>query len=215
MVNGVSRERVGRGELPGQMASFGPATVPRQAATVILLRGGAAAIEALLVQRSPHARFMASVWVFPGGAVEADERGSPDGHRLAALRELREEAGVRLGSRADLVELSRWITPAEVEVRFDTRFFLAELPPGEVVRVDGEECVAHRWMTPAAALAACAAGELQLVLPTIKHLERLAGYPNVAELLGAAQGFDLSPVQPRIVLVDGDPRVLLPGEPGY
>lgn len=197
------------------MDGQGPEIVPREAATVMLLRGGSGTLEVLLVQRSPHARFMASVWVFPGGAVDRHEQGAPDAHRLAALRELREEAGVELRSPDELVEFSRWITPAEVKIRFDTRFFVAELPEGQEARVDGDECVDLRWIAPAAALAAHGSGELSLVFPTIKHLEQISRYGDVAELLRDASSFDVSPVQPRIVLDGDQPRVLLPGESGY
>ncbi|MFI5037480.1 MAG: NUDIX domain-containing protein, partial [Solirubrobacterales bacterium] len=81
----------------GEDYNPGPATPPRQAATVILLRGGAEQLELLLVRRTPGARFMGGVWVFPGGAVDAGEGDGDDAHRAAAIRELHEEAGVRLG----------------------------------------------------------------------------------------------------------------------
>ena len=70
------------------------ATPPRQAASVILLRGGSQALELLLVQRTPEARFMGGFWVFPGGAVDAHEGEGDEAHRLAAVRELEEEASV-------------------------------------------------------------------------------------------------------------------------
>lgn len=200
---------------PGEQHNPGPPTKPREAATVILLRGGANTLEVLLVQRTPKASFMGGVWVFPGGAVDRAEEAEADAHRRAALRELHEEAGVLLEPAAELVEFSRWITPAEVKVRFDTRFFLAEMPDGVEVTIDGEECVDHAWLTPAGALAAHGAGELMLVFPTIKHLEQLSGFPSVSELLTHARGRIVGPVQPK-VLLDGDaPRVVLPGEPGY
>ena len=50
----------------------------------------------LLVQRTPKARFMGGVWVFPGGAVDAGEGDGDDAHRAAALRELQEEAAIAL-----------------------------------------------------------------------------------------------------------------------
>src|ERR1700676_3909762 len=102
----------------------GPATQPRQAATVIVLRGGTEALEVLLVRRTPKARFMGGVWVFPGGAVDAQEGEGDGAHRVAAIRELREEAGIALEDPDKLVKFSRWITPAEVQIRFDTHFFL-------------------------------------------------------------------------------------------
>ena len=209
----------GAGE--GAQYNPGPATDARKAATVILLRGGKQTLEILLVRRTAKARFMGGVWVFPGGAVDDDDRraqdpaGGESALRRAAARELREEAGIALSDIDELVEFSRWITPAEVRRRFDTHFFLARLPPGQEPHVDGEECVEYRWFTPRAALAAHGAGEIGLVFPTIKHLERLAPYPSADALLEEASGRDVEPVQPRVVLDGETARVLLPGEPGY
>src|ERR1700690_4006558 len=137
---------------PGEDYNPGPATPPRQAATVILLRGGAVRLELLLVRRTPQARFMGGVWVFPGGAVDAHEGDGDDAHRVAAIRELREEAAIALEDPKALVKFSRWITPAEVRIRFDTHFFLAALPDGQEPQIDGEECVDLGWFTPRAAL---------------------------------------------------------------
>jgi 8-oxo-dGTP pyrophosphatase MutT (NUDIX family) len=244
-----------RGAGEGGEYNRGPATRPRKAATVILLRGGDDALEVLLVQRTVKARFMGGVWVFPGGAVDDDDSvledspsrvpgggrdrnlsgGDPsarapaapsaqpaqarsiDAHALrrTATRELREEAGIILTDTNELVEFSRWITPAEVHTRFDTHFFLARLPHGQQPRVDGQECVAHGWFTPQAALAAHRAGEIVLVFPTIKHLEQLCSFPSVDVLLSQVSGRVVQPVQPRVVVDAGLARVLLPGEPGY
>src|SRR5213078_3910465 len=110
-----------QGPEPGTILNTsGTPTVPRQAATVIVLRGGADRLEVLMVQRTPKARFMGGAWVFPGGAVDAQED-----HRLAGVREVEEEAGIALPDPAALVPFARWITPPEVSVRFDTYFFLA------------------------------------------------------------------------------------------
>jgi 8-oxo-dGTP pyrophosphatase MutT (NUDIX family) len=207
----------GDSERPGSGEEYnpGPATPPRQAATVILLRGGAEKLEVLLVRRTPQARFMGGVWVFPGGAVDAGEGDGDDAHRAAAIRELREEAAIALEDPDALVKFSRWITPAAVRIRFDTHFFLAPLPPGQEPQVDGEECVDLRWFTPQTALNAHAAGEIMLVFPTIKHLEQLSEFSSVDSLLAHARERDVRPVQPK-VLVEGEvARVLLPGDPGY
>jgi 8-oxo-dGTP pyrophosphatase MutT (NUDIX family) len=200
---------------PGEEYNPGPATPPRQAATVILLRGGEERLDVLLVKRTPKARFMGGVWVFPGGAIDADEGEGDAAERAAAIRELREEADIVLHDPTALVKFSRWITPAEVKIRFDTHFFLAHLPEGQEPRIDGEECVEQGWFTPTAALAAYRAGEIALVFPTIKHLEQLAEFASADALLAHARGLVVEPVLPK-VLVEGDSaRVLLPGEPGY
>jgi 8-oxo-dGTP pyrophosphatase MutT (NUDIX family) len=201
---------------PGEGLNLsGQETPPRQAATVIVLRGGAAALEVLLVRRTPHARFMGGVWVFPGGAVDAGEGQGDAAHRIAALRELREEAGIVLDDPGALVKFSRWITPAEVVVRFDTHFFLAQAPDDQEARIDGEEIVDHGWFTPAAALAAHEHGQIELVFPTIKHLEQLAAFASADAVLAHARSYRVQPIQPRVITEGETARIVLPGEPGY
>jgi 8-oxo-dGTP pyrophosphatase MutT (NUDIX family) len=187
-------------------------TPARPAASVIVLRDGAAGPEVLLVERNPEQRFMGGAWVFPGGALHDGDAGPA----AAGLRELAEEAGVELPGGTDaLVPFSRWITPSEVETRFDTWFFVAEAPQGVEPVCDGSECVDHRWIRPPDALGAGERGELMLVFPTIKHLEQLAQFDSVAAALAAARARDVAPIQPRVVMRDGRPMVVLPGEPGY
>ena len=200
---------------PGEELNPGEETVPRPAATVILLRGGGDALEVLLVQRNPESRFMGGAWVFPGGAVDRHEGEGQDALRAAAVRELDEEAGIRLGDTAGLVPFSRWITPAQVKIRFDTWFYLATVPADQEPRVDGAEVVDARWYAPQAALDAATAGELFLVFPTIKHLEQLSAFASSDELMQHARGREVLPVQPRVVLSGETARILLPGEPGY
>jgi 8-oxo-dGTP pyrophosphatase MutT (NUDIX family) len=200
---------------PGEQYNAGEPVRPRQAATVILLRGGAEKLELLLVRRTPAARFMGGVWVFPGGAVDAEEGDGDSAHRAAAIRELSEEAAIELEGPGALVKFSRWITPAEVQIRFDTHFFLATLPTGQTPEVDGEECVDLGWFTPAGALEAYGAKEIELVFPTIKHLEQLREFATVQKLLEHARGREVLPVQPRVVLEGEVARILLPGDAGY
>jgi 8-oxo-dGTP pyrophosphatase MutT (NUDIX family) len=195
---------------PSEEFNDGAETPARPAASVIVLRDSPAGPEVLLVQRTPSARFMGGAWVFPGGAVDQGE--SPD---ETARRELEEEAAVTLPPEAPLTPFSRWITPAEVKTRFDTWFFVVEAPAGAEPRVDGAECVDARWIRPQQALDESDGERLQLVFPTIKHLEQLAGFPSVAATIDAARSREVRPVQPRIVVDSGRPTVLLPGEPGF
>jgi 8-oxo-dGTP pyrophosphatase MutT (NUDIX family) len=205
-----------QGPAPGEELNLGGTPVtPRQAATVIVLRGGTDALEVLLVQRNPQQRFMGGAWVFPGGAVDADEEGGDHAHRLAAVREVHEEAGLELAGPEVLLPFSRWITPAEVKIRFDTHFFLARVPQDAQPRIDGSECVDVGWFTPRGALEAGEAGRLLLVFPTIKTLEALARFASADELLSWADGREVVPVQPRVVVEGEVARVILPGEPGY
>lgn len=200
---------------PGEELNLGEETVPRLAATIILLRGGTEGLEVLLVRRNPDARFMGGAWVFPGGAVDRHEGGGQTALRAAGVRELQEEAGIALDDGAALVPFSRWITPAEVKIRFDTWFYLASAPADAVPTPDGSEIIDARWLSPADALEAYHRGALFMVFPTIKHLEQLAGFPSADALLAHARGREVRPVQPRVVMSGETARILLPGEPGY
>jgi 8-oxo-dGTP pyrophosphatase MutT (NUDIX family) len=199
-----------QGPEPGTILNTsGEPTVPRQAATVIVLRGGADRLEVLMVQRTPKARFMGGAWVFPGGAVDAQED-----HRLAGVREVREEAGITLPDPAALVPFARWITPPEVSVRFDTYFFLARAPAGQEAKPDGQETVDARWFTPARALEGGEAGDLLLVFPTIKNLERLARFESADALLDWAATHEVRPVQPRVEGQGEAARIVLDDDDG-
>jgi len=81
--------------------------------------------------------------------------------------------------------VSHWITPKHrgTARRFDTRFFVAEAPPNQVVSHDAAETVESVWTTPADALARGRAGEITLLIPTIANLEALARFPSVAEIV--------------------------------
>jgi len=147
---------------------------PRDAATLILVRGGR---EVMMGQRAKGHVFMPDKWVFPGGRVDPGDarlpaaceltaetvallqkggvvRRPPRAFALAAARETREEAGLILGGDAgpDLSKLSfvaRAITPPYRPRRFDARFFLAE---AEAVLADdkpvtGEELLHTRWFS--------------------------------------------------------------------
>jgi 8-oxo-dGTP pyrophosphatase MutT (NUDIX family) len=196
---------------PGEELNEGAEVPARPASSVILLRDRAGGPEVLLVQRNPDSRFMGGAWVFPGGAVS---EGDAD-PAAAGARELHEEAAIRLGADHELVAFSRWITPAEVKIRFDTWFFVGRAPDDAEAAPDGAECVDARWLAPAAALEEFQHDRLMLVFPTIKHLEQLAQFGSVDEALASARARDVRPVQPRVVVFEDGARVVMPGEPGY
>jgi 8-oxo-dGTP pyrophosphatase MutT (NUDIX family) len=181
---------------------------------ILLRRGGKHAergLEILLVQRNPEARFMPGVWVFPGGAVDAEDGDGEEAHRTAAVRELSEEAGIQLPSD-ELVAYSRWITPKAVPIRFDTRFYLALAPAHSPPEPDGSETVDAGWFGPQNALDRHHAGELSLVFPTIKHLESLVGFANAEEALAAARSREVKAVEPEVVGEGAERRIVLPDE---
>jgi 8-oxo-dGTP pyrophosphatase MutT (NUDIX family) len=196
----------------------GAPTTPRAAAGIILMRHGgthtARGLEVLLGKRTSQARFMADVWVFPGGAVDGASD-DDDACRRTALRELEEEAAVTLGRPESLVPFSRWITPEQVKIRYDTRFYLAQAAAHTTPEPDGAEIVEVAWFTPADALARHADDDLLLVFPTIKMLQTLTNFATPEEALETIGALTVEPILPRVDTSGPEPRILLPGDPGY
>ena len=115
-----------------------------------------------------------------------------------ALIELCRREELRLATRA-MHYFSHWITPIGPPRRFDTRFFVCGTPASQVGSHDDGEAIASTWIRPQGALDACARGELEMILPTIKNLESLARFTTAAELLdAAAQIGDVPTILPKL-----------------
>jgi 8-oxo-dGTP pyrophosphatase MutT (NUDIX family) len=185
---------------------------------VLLRRGGKhsqRALEVLLLKRTESARFMPGVWVFPGGAVDAEDGDEEASYRVCATRELAEEAGIELPEDQELILFSRWITPEVISRRFDAWFFLALAPAHTPPKPDGIETTEAGWFEPAAALEAQAAGELALAFPTVKQLESLLPYASADEALAAHRDRTVEPILPKVIGTAEDHRVVLPDDPDY
>ncbi len=98
-----------------------------------------------------------------------------------------------------LVYVAHWITPEVEPRRFDTRFFLASLPPGRSTTFEPREMSDAVWLAPPAALERFAAGTLPMVFPTVRTLESVAGFESVAAAFGALRGRPVRPLLPRLV----------------
>lgn len=130
------------------------------------------------------------------------------------LAEVLRDAGWVL--RADLLRpWGQWITPALERRRYDTRFFVAALPPGQ--RADGEttEADLSGWIRPAKALAAWREGKIELLPPTWVNLRQLEGLESSSAALRASDDRVITPFIPK-VRRDGDAlTITIPGEPGH
>jgi 8-oxo-dGTP pyrophosphatase MutT (NUDIX family) len=234
-------------------------------------------LEVFMLRRNHDSVWIAGATVFPGGAVDVDDRHPRWAARcrdwddarasraldraegglgffVAAVRETFEEAGVLLArdrdgtpvdasvahlsaaraglndgahdfaafvEQQDLVlatdELhvfSHWITPPGGPRRYDTWFFLAAAPEGEY-RHDDTELIASAWIRPVDALTAADRGELDLIFPTRKSLEVLAGFDRAQDALAAARAADPSATAgpDRFVAESaGGRRIVLPGD---
>jgi 8-oxo-dGTP pyrophosphatase MutT (NUDIX family) len=120
----------------------------------------------------------------------------------------------RLVLRADLLSpWSRWITPAIEQRRFDARFFVAALPPGQRTRDVGGEAAAVMWIEPGTALDAARSGQIHLWLPTAVTLAELAACPDVGTALAAPR--QVIPLLPEVIVKDGVPWITVPGDQEY
>lgn len=118
----------------------------------------------------------------PGSAAIAACRG-PLHRGDLRLEDVCRECGLRLAVDR-LVYFGHWLTPVGRPKRFDTRFFLAEAPAGQVATPDDAETLEQRWFAPADALAQSA--RLKLVTPTVKTLEAIARFETVPALFAWA-----------------------------
>ncbi|MFK7962601.1 MAG: NUDIX hydrolase [Burkholderiaceae bacterium] len=218
----------------------------RDAASVILVRpntNGQPGLQAFMLRRSASTTVMNSAYVFPGGKVDPEDahqkaldqyRVPVDAaHRInepdldpalaaalfvAACRECEEECGVSL-TADDLIPFSRWITPktpAMMKRRFDTRFFLACLPPDASAIHDGVEADASEWMGPRDALAAYCATKITLAPPQIMTLAAIARFDSYPALADSLAGHRAPLIEPLgIKHEDGSRTICYPGDPKH
>ena len=125
------------------------------------------------------------------------------------------EEGLRVDLRG-VAYLAHWVTPVGPPRRYDTRFFVALAPSGQRATHDAGETVADRWVRPVDALAAHARGEFTMMPPTVRNLESVAHFPQAQDVLAYARSLGpVAAVRPRIVVRDGAPVILLPGDEGF
>jgi len=116
----------------------------------------------------------------------------------------------------DLVHYAHWIAPLTAKVRFDTLFFLAEAPKGQVARHDGLESVDSIWVRPERALETVEEGKYRLMFPTHMNLIKLVGYATVADAMAAMRHAPVKTVMPVFdPHAPGGPVVRIPPDSGY
>ncbi len=192
----------------------------RPAATVVLLREVAGRLEVLLLRRNAAVQFAGGLWVFPGGALDAEDFADrPDDTMAAALRaavrEAREETGIDIAHCA-LQFFAHWTTPVGEVKRYATWFFIAALPLGEVdVVVDGSEIVAHSWLEPQQAIALHRAGQLDMMPPTFITLSELAACRQMREVESMYLARPVTEILPKFVATEAGVVALYQQDGGY
>jgi 8-oxo-dGTP pyrophosphatase MutT (NUDIX family) len=110
--------------------------------------------------------------------------------------------------RSDLLRpWAHWITPEVEQRRFDTRFFVAALPPGQRTRDVGGEADQVAWVRPADALDRAKNGEIFLMPPTYRTLGELSAYEKVPDVLAAER--EIVTLMPKIAEVNGEIHIVL------
>jgi 8-oxo-dGTP pyrophosphatase MutT (NUDIX family) len=154
------------------------------------------------------------------GVLYADAQAAHVQRAWASLREglhfadVVEKLGLGLHASA-LAPWSRWITPVVggvVRKRFDTRFFVAGIPPGQQPRHDDHEAVESVWLTPRAALQQYWDGGIQLAPPQIMGLAHLSRCHDVGQALAAARSRTPPTVLPESFNEDGLRVLCYPGD---
>jgi 8-oxo-dGTP pyrophosphatase MutT (NUDIX family) len=117
----------------------------------------------------------------------------------------------------DVHYFAHWITPRGAPRRFDTRFFVAAAPTGQIAAHDAGETIDEIWITPHDALAAHRSGTIEIIFPTIRNLQAIGRFASSGELLAAASAASSSvpTIEPRVVADGNGVRIVLPGDPGY
>jgi 8-oxo-dGTP pyrophosphatase MutT (NUDIX family) len=131
---------------------------------------------------------------------------------IVAFREALASSRLRL-DLASLTPLSRWVTPEAEPKRFDTHFFLARAPQGQVPRSDEREAIRVLWATPRALLEEYESGAITLFPPTHRSLEWLACRRSIDEALAVANRARLDEICPVFKLIGDLPVLALPGDP--
>lgn len=250
----------------------------RSASTVILVREREEALQVYLLKRSEKSGFFPGYYVFPGGAVEPDDRVevpwaehtdmnrelfikqlggglNPEdavSYAVSAIRETFEEAGVLLADRKDrspgelqklcgrrmekelprgwlrervladgwclsfsrLGRWAHWITPRLMRSHFDTRFFVAFMPPDQTCLPDERETVRGIWLHPEKALKMNHQGEIPLSPPTLVTLQELLAFKSLSSLEKQVKTRSWGNARfPRLVPLPDGALILQPWDP--
>ena len=158
-------------------------------------------------------------------AVPEPEAGVADADALDLARAHLNAGTVRLADvlaehrlvldAGDVHLFSHWLTPEGAPRRYDTWFLVAPAPEGQEGSHDDAELVHSEWVRPSDALARYAAGDLDLIFPTLRTLRVLESFESADALLDAVRAANREPDRPPLVVADASgQRVALATDDG-
>lgn len=133
------------------------------------------------------------------------------------FNQLLAELQVRLQTQS-VLPWSRWITPQMPSVtnkRFDTRFFVAAVPPEQEATHDDYEATESVWLAPRTALQQYWDGQIELAPPQIMSLSHLSRHRTLASVMDAARAQRPPLVLPESFDEDGTRVLCYPGDPRH
>lgn len=111
---------------------------------------------------------------------------------------------------------AHWVTPEVSPKRFDTYFYIAAAPPGQVASHDGREAVDSFWVNPRDALRDCEDGRRVIIFPNLCNLALLGTSPDADAAIAAARARAVRRIQPTLGRHgDGRHIPVLPADSGY
>lgn len=175
-------------------------------------------------ERGPRIAALRETFEETGVLAAADLGGLGPDH-LATARALMDAGKLTflefVRSRSVTVDLTRltffarWLTPPVVPKRFDTFFYLIEMPAGQDARHDGREAVENEWVTPGDALRLYEKGERTILFPTRMNLRLLAQAPRLSDAIRSAHDRAPRQVVPSIETREGRRYLRLHADDGY
>lgn len=117
-----------------------------------------------------------------------------------------------------ILYLSHWVTPKIESRRYSTRFFITSISNDQEAIHDGYEAVDSLWIKIEKALNAYKQGSFPIIMPTIKNLEAIAGYPSTLSILEDKESIlpsEILTIEPKFFFEKGELVGLLPGDTGY
>ncbi|MEO1648486.1 MAG: NUDIX domain-containing protein [Pseudomonadota bacterium] len=116
-----------------------------------------------------------------------------------------------------ITPFARWFPKNENLSRvYDTRFYLADLGTGTVeVSVDNSENTRLFWTSAQSALDAAEEGEIKLIFPTRRNLERLAQFASFEDARAQALAIPVKTIVPKVDVSSGKPMLTILKDAGY
>ncbi len=164
----------------------------------------------VLLARDAAGEFVSLAGASARARIAQDRR---DVHgRGLTLADIVEREGLRLALDA-LVPFAHWVTPPIDVRRFDTRFFVAPMPPRQTPAHDETETTESVWMTAAEAIARCERDEIVLPPPTWTTLREIEPFGSVDAVMAWARARRIARREPMFLEQDGQKMLLLAGDP--